>query len=65
MCCTSAVFTRDMRRLDAEYDNLRAAVRWSLDHDSVKAVVAAGTALTRYGILRVYRRELRGWRQRP
>ena len=50
-----------VHRLDAEYDNLRAAVRWSLDHGNVPAVVAAGTALTRYGILRGYLRELRQW----
>jgi predicted ATPase/DNA-binding CsgD family transcriptional regulator/DNA-binding XRE family transcriptional regulator len=50
-------------RLDIEYDNLRAAVRWSLDHGDLAMVLRAGPALTRYGHLRGYLRELREWWQ--
>ena len=52
-----------MHRLDLEWDNLRAAVRWSLDHGDVALVLAAGTTLTRYGQIRGYLRELRAWWQ--
>jgi non-specific serine/threonine protein kinase len=47
--------------LDLEYANLRAAMRWSLDHGDLALVAAAGTALTRYGIFRGYFGELRRW----
>jgi non-specific serine/threonine protein kinase len=50
-----------VHRLDSEYDNLRAAMRWSLDHGDVPALASAGIALTRYGNLRGYLRELRAW----
>ncbi|MBV9170591.1 MAG: hypothetical protein JOZ81_10950 [Chloroflexi bacterium] len=52
-----------VQRLDLDYDNLRAATRWALDHDKVSLVLAAGLALTRYGHLRGYLREQRGWWQ--
>ncbi len=49
------------QRLDLEYDNLRAAMRWSLDQGEVSLVLAAGMAVTRYGILRGFLRELQQW----
>jgi len=49
-----------VHRIDLDYDNLRAAMRWSLDHD-VSLALATGTVLTRYGILKGYLRELRLW----
>ena len=50
-----------VHRLDLEYDNLRAAMRWSLDHGDLSVALAAGTALTRYGQTRGHLRELRQW----
>ncbi|MBV9599634.1 MAG: XRE family transcriptional regulator, partial [Chloroflexi bacterium] len=50
-----------VRRLDLEYDNLREAVRWCLDHRAISLVADAGTALTRYGIFRGHLREMRQW----
>src|SRR5262245_26601610 len=52
-----------VRRLDLEYDNIRAAVRWMLQRGSHLRVVGAGAALTRYGAFRGYLRELREWWQ--
>jgi non-specific serine/threonine protein kinase len=48
-------------RLDAEYDNVRAAVRWALDHEEISLLVEAGIALTRYGVTRGYLSEVRRW----
>jgi hypothetical protein len=50
-----------MHRVDLEYDNLRAAMRWSLDDSDLALVTAAGTAVTRYSIARGHFRELRRW----
>ena len=50
-----------VHRLDLEYDNLRAAMRWSLDRGDLSVALAAGTALTRYGQTRGHLRELRQW----
>ena len=50
-----------VHRLDLEYDNLRAAMRWSLDHGDLSVALGAGTALTRYGQTRGYLRDLEQW----
>ena len=50
-----------VHRLDIEYDNLRAAMRWALDRGELALVLPAGLALTRYGIWRGYLRELQQW----
>jgi non-specific serine/threonine protein kinase len=50
-----------VRSIDLDYDNIRLAVRWSLQHGDLRTLVAAGTALTRYGAFRGYLRELRDW----
>jgi predicted ATPase/DNA-binding CsgD family transcriptional regulator/DNA-binding XRE family transcriptional regulator len=52
-----------IRRLDLDFDNARAAVTWSLKNGYVSLVLAAAPALTRYGHLRGYLRELRVWWQ--
>jgi predicted ATPase/DNA-binding CsgD family transcriptional regulator/DNA-binding XRE family transcriptional regulator len=50
-----------VRRIDLDYDNLRVATRRCLDDGNLPPVMAAGLALTRYGIFRGHLRELRGW----
>jgi len=50
-----------VRRLDVEFENVRAAMRWSLEEGETSLMLAAGLTLTRYGIWRGYLRELQQW----
>ena len=49
-----------LHRLEAEHDNLRAALAWSIDNDPVIPVRLAG-ALWRFWYMRGYLSEGRGW----
>jgi predicted ATPase len=48
-------------RLDMEYDNFRAAIRWSLDQGDVPTVLRCAAALARFGWIRGRLREQRQW----
>ena len=48
------------RRLDAEQDNLRAALRWALAHDEVTLALRLAGALWRFWI---YHGDYAGWRR--
>jgi DNA-binding CsgD family transcriptional regulator/tetratricopeptide (TPR) repeat protein len=50
-----------VHRIDLDYDNLRVATRTLLDAGDFSLLLAAGLALTRYGIFRGQLRELRRW----
>ena len=50
-----------LRRLDAEQDNLRAALRWALDREESGIAAALLGALQWYWLRRGHHREARGW----
>ncbi|MGI8551627.1 MAG: tetratricopeptide repeat protein [Dehalococcoidia bacterium] len=50
-----------MRRGDRELDNLRAALRWAVDHGEAETALRLSTALWRYWEIRWLLREGRGW----
>jgi predicted ATPase/DNA-binding XRE family transcriptional regulator len=50
-----------LNRLATEYDNLRAALRWALDHGEVERAFRLGGALWRFWYLRGYLSEGRRW----
>ena len=49
-----------IRRLEREHDNIRAALRWMLDHDSTNAAIL-GASLWRFWYLRGHLSEGRQW----
>jgi predicted ATPase/transcriptional regulator with XRE-family HTH domain len=50
-----------LQRLDAEQDNLRAALRWALDREESGIAAALLGALQWYWLRRGHHREARGW----
>ncbi len=48
-------------RLDADYDNLRAVLTWTIDNQRLDMASRLGIALSRYWHLRGYFRESRDW----
>jgi non-specific serine/threonine protein kinase len=48
-------------RLEREYDNIRLALRWLLDHDADEPALRLGAALGQFWYLRGYLREGRQW----
>ena len=50
-----------LQRLEADHDNLRAALRWSLHRDETEASVPAGSALSLFWDTHGYVREGREW----
>jgi predicted ATPase/DNA-binding XRE family transcriptional regulator len=50
-----------LQRLDAEQDNLRAALRWALDREESGTAAALLGALQWYWLRRGHHREARGW----
>ncbi len=50
-----------LQRLEADHDNLRAALRWSLDCDETEAALRLGSALSLFWDTRGYVREGREW----
>jgi predicted ATPase/DNA-binding CsgD family transcriptional regulator len=52
---------RWLNRLELERDNLRAALRWALDHDDPTMALRLGGALWRFWFRRGYLSEGRGW----
>jgi predicted ATPase/transcriptional regulator with XRE-family HTH domain len=52
---------RQLLRLDVELPNLRAAIRWALDHDEYSIAGTLVTALYHFWLLRGYSSEGRRW----
>jgi predicted ATPase/class 3 adenylate cyclase len=50
-----------LQRLEADHDNLRAALRWSLDCDETEAALRLGSALSLFWDTHGYVREGREW----
>ncbi|HEX9987086.1 MAG TPA: tetratricopeptide repeat protein [Chloroflexia bacterium] len=50
-----------LERLEAEHNNLRAALRWSLQHGEVEIALRLGSALWRFWLIRGYLSEGREW----
>jgi predicted ATPase/class 3 adenylate cyclase len=50
-----------LHRLEAEHDNLRAALRWSIDRDELEPALRLGSALWPFWDARWYVREGRQW----
>lgn len=50
-----------LQRLDADYNNMRAAIDWWLQHDDVERVLRLSSALWRYWLIRGYLTEGREW----
>jgi predicted ATPase/class 3 adenylate cyclase len=50
-----------LKRLEADHDNLRAALRWSLDRDETEPALRLGGALSLFWVLQGYVREGREW----
>ncbi|HKG26946.1 MAG TPA: tetratricopeptide repeat protein, partial [Thermomicrobiales bacterium] len=53
-----------LRQLDADHDNLRAALTWLLERRDSEAALRLATALWRYWEIRGYLREGTGWLER-
>lgn len=51
-------------RLEAEHDNFRAALRWSLEHESVDTGLMLGSSLWRFWAIRGYMIQGRHWLER-
>jgi non-specific serine/threonine protein kinase len=51
-------------RLDAEHDNLRAALGWSLEQQEAETAAQIGAAISRFWLLRGYMSEGRRWLER-
>jgi predicted ATPase/class 3 adenylate cyclase len=50
-----------LQRLEADHDNLRAALRWSLDHEETEPALRLGSALSLFWDTHGYVREGREW----
>lgn len=50
-----------LTRLETDHDNLRAALRWSLDHDDTEPALRLGSALSLFWDTHGYVREGREW----
>ncbi len=50
-----------LKRLETDHDNLRAALRWSLDRDETEPALRLGGALSLFWVLDGYVREGREW----
>jgi len=50
-----------VNRLDSDHDNLRAALRWSIDRDEIELALRLGSALWSFWDTRGYVREGRAW----
>ncbi len=53
-----------LEQLEQEHDNLRAALRWSLEHQDVETAVRLGTALWQFWLLHGYLNEGYQWLER-
>jgi len=53
-----------LRRIDREYDNVRAALQWSVEHEEVEIAVRIGTGLLPYWNISGYLREGQQWMER-
>ena len=51
-------------RLEAEHDNLRAALGWSLEQQEAETAAQIGAAISRFWLLRGYMSEGRRWLER-
>src|SRR6266508_3106672 len=51
-------------RLEAEHENLRAALGWSLEHQEAETAAQIGAAISRFWLLRGYMSEGRRWLER-
>jgi non-specific serine/threonine protein kinase len=51
-------------RLEAEHENLRAALAWSLEQQEAETAAKIGTAISRFWLLRGYMSEGRRWLER-
>ena len=51
-------------RLEAEHDNLRAAIGWSLEQQEAETAAQIGAAISRFWLLRGYMSEGRRWLER-
>jgi predicted ATPase/class 3 adenylate cyclase/Tfp pilus assembly protein PilF len=50
-----------LERLEAEHDNMRAALSWALEHKEVEVALKLGGALSSFWLLRDYHSEGRRW----
>jgi predicted ATPase/DNA-binding NarL/FixJ family response regulator len=50
-----------LERLDAEHDNMRAALKWSIEHEEVEIALALGGALMHFWRMHGQAGEGRGW----
>jgi non-specific serine/threonine protein kinase len=51
-------------RLEAEHDNLRAAIGWSLEHQEAETAAQIGSSIRLFWLLRGYMSEGRSWLER-